>query len=267
MDTPISPMHAYLSRVYLPTFLLLAVAGFAQTQKNIVISDSLAAHAEELKVKMGSQMIGKTFKIRFGDYRIVSGKTGWTTTTEKSNFFNTKTESKSTGRFSFVLSNKGTDYASVNAVNNMAIESLHEVELIPHVWLGSNKLLLKTQNFSAFITINGDTSETWALFMDLELGSNINGKDEALLTNGDRIIFLARVNSNQNGNDPRSIPALGYEFIENSQSLCALQYYGGGALGMNKNIVWMYKGLDAKMNLVLAAAMAAILQNNPTGLE
>lgn len=56
-------MHSYLNRIYLPAFLLLAVAGFAQAQKNIVISDSLAAHAEELKVKMGTQMVGKTRKI------------------------------------------------------------------------------------------------------------------------------------------------------------------------------------------------------------
>ncbi|MEX2232894.1 MAG: hypothetical protein WD824_12075 [Cyclobacteriaceae bacterium] len=260
-------MHSYLIRIYLPAFLLLAVAGFAQAQKNIVISDSLAAHAEVLKVKMGTQMVGKTWKIRFGDYGIVSGKTGWTTTTTKGNFFNTKTESKSTEKFSFVLGNKTTDFASVNAANNIKIESLNEIELFPHLSLGSDELLLKTQNFSAFITINGDTSETWALFMNLARGSNANSKDEALLTNGERIIFLSPVNSNKNGDDPRSMPALGYEFIENSRSLCALQYYGGGALGMNRNIIWMHKGLDAKMNLILAAAMTALLQKNPTGLD
>jgi hypothetical protein len=53
---------------------------------------------------------------------------------------------------------------------------------------------------------------------------------------------------------------LGYEFIENGQSLCALQYYGGGAFGMNKNIIWIRRNLEARMKLILAAAMTAVLQ-------
>jgi hypothetical protein len=260
-------MHSYLIRICLRPFLLLAMVGSAHAQKNIIISDSLAGHAEELKVKMGTQMAGKTWKIRFGDYAIVSGKTGWTTITSKSNLFNTKTESTSAQKFSFVLGNKTTDLASVNAANNIEIKSLNEIELFRYYWSGSDRLLLKAQNFCAFITINADTSETWALLMNLARGSNATGADEALLTNGERRIFISAVDSNKNGGDPRSMPALGYEFIENSRPLCALQYYGGGALGMNRNIVWMYEGMDAKMNLILAAAMAALLQKNPTGLE
>ena len=66
--------------------------------------------------------------------------------------------------------------------------------------------------------------------------------------------------SNKNGGDTRSYPALGYEFIENGQSLSALQYYGGGMMGLNKNIVWIHNSLDEKVKLILAAASTAILQ-------
>ena len=50
------------------------------------------------------------------------------------------------------------------------------------------------------------------------------------------------------------------QLIENGKSICALQYYGGGMMGMNKNIVWIYKELDAKFKLILAATATAILQ-------
>jgi hypothetical protein len=231
-----------------------------QAQKDIIISDSLTANAEKLNVKMGTQWFGKIWKFRFGDYAVVSSKLGWTTTSIKGNFFNTKTDSKSTEKFSFLLTNKTNDSASVNAANNIAVQSLHEIEIIPHFFWGDEQLLQETRNFSAFITINGDTSNIWALFMNITRGSNTPGSYNAFLTNGERKIFIIPTTSNKNGGDSRSFPALGYEFIENDQSLSALQYYGGGALGLNKNIVWIHKNVDEKMKLILAAASTAILQ-------
>jgi len=56
------------------------------------------------------------------------------------------------------------------------------------------------------------------------------------------------------------LSALGYELIENDHVLLALQYYSGGVLGMNKNIVWIDNTLDPGMKLVLAAAATAIMQ-------
>ena len=96
--------------------------------------------------------------------------------------------------------------------------------------------------------------------MNIIRGGNAQGTHDALLTNGERKIIVTPTSSNKNGGDTRSFLALGYEFIENGQSLCALQYYGGGALGMNKNIVWIHNNLDEKVKLILAAASTAILQ-------
>src|SRR5438046_10353981 len=63
-------------------------------------------------------------------------------------------------------------------------------------------------------------------------------------------------------------PAMGYEFIENGKSLCALQTYGGGPNG-GSPIVWMDRGLEARPKLMLAAAMTTVLQieSSSTGLE
>lgn len=241
-------------------WLLLSTAGFSHAQKNIVISDSLAANADKLNVKMGTQGFGKIWKFRFGDYAVVSSKAGWTTTSRKSNFFNTKTESASKEKFSFTLAGKTTDTARVNAVNNIQVEALQEVGITPHFSVGSNEVLLDAHNFSAFITVNNDTSDLWSLFMNTAVGSNTDSKYEAFLTNGERKILIAPTTSNKNGGDSRSQPALGYEFIENGKSLGAVQYYGGGMLGMNKNMVWIDRTLDEKMKLILAAAMTAVLQ-------
>lgn len=253
-------MRTYLFRIYILCHLLL-ITKITEAQKDIIISDSLAANCEKLNVKMGTQWMGKIWKFHFGDYAVVSSKMGWTTTSIKGNLFNTKTESKSTEKFSFVLINKKTnDSARVNAANNIVVQSLNEIEIFPHFSWGSNELLQESRNFSAFITVNGDTSETWALFMNVTRGSNTEGSYNAFLTNGERKIFLSSASSNKNGGDNRSLPALGYESIENGQSLSALQYYGGGLFGLNKNIVWIRNSSDEKMKLILAAASTAILQ-------
>jgi hypothetical protein len=240
--------------------LMLAIANISHAQKDIVISDSLAVNSEKLKVKMGSQGFGKIWKFQFGDYAVISSKAGWTTTSTKGNFFNTKTESKSTKKFSFLMADKLNDTASVNAANNIATQSLQELQIFSNVFWGNNELLHESQNFSAYITINGDTSKVWALLINIIRGSNAQGTYDALLTNGERNIVVIPASSNKNGSDSRSMPALGYEFIENGQSLSALQYYGGGIMGMNKNIVWLHNGLDEKIKLILAAASTAILQ-------
>ncbi len=252
-------MSSYARRYCCLCFLLI-LCNIARAQKDIVISDSLAANASKLNVKLGVQWFGKIWKFRFGDYAVVSSKLGWGSTSTKGNFFNTKTESKSTEKFSFLLANSTNDTAKVNAANNISTQSLKEIEILPHFSWGNNELLQETRNFSAFITINQDTSETWALLMNITRGSSTHGSYDVYLTNGERKILVIPATSNKNGSDTRSYPALGYEFIENGQSLAALQYYGGGALGMNKNTVWIHNSPDDKMKLVLAAAITAVLQ-------
>lgn len=239
--------------------LLFAGNGFAQ-KKGIIISESLAVNSKPMKVKMGTQWMGKIWSFKFGDYAVTDSKNGWTTTTSKSNLFNTKTESKTTQKFAFTLSKKTGDFANVNAANNIEIKVLQETELFAGFYIGDDELLLNSRNFTAFININQDTTETWTLYMNITTGSTVNDGGTAFLTNGERKIFIISTSSNKNGTDSRKFPALGYEFFENEQPVCALQYFGGGAFGMNKNIVWIHDNLDSKMKLILAAAMTSLLQ-------
>ena len=55
-------------------------------------------------------------------------------------------------------------------------------------------------------------------------------------------------------------PAMGFEFIEDGHSHCAVEYFSSGISGMYKNTVWMDRDADPRMRLVLAAAMTAVLE-------
>lgn len=249
-------MKAYLFKIYF-LGILLVLAASTQAQKNIIISDSLAANAEKLNVNMGSLWMGKIRKFSFGDYAIVSSKgMGVTTESPKSNLFNTRTESRSSKRFSFVLSTKTTDSASVNAgARNIMIQSLRKI-MLGNGWSVGSDELAESNNLTALITINRDTTDTWVLFMG---GTSRNGVGnyQAYLTNGGRKVLLTLASSNKEVQHIGVRDALGYEFIENGRSLCALQYFGG--LGKPTNIVWLHRSLDAKMKLVLASTMTAVL--------
>lgn len=228
--------------------------------QNIVVSENLNVNSGPLKVKMGAQGFGKIGKWKFGEYSVVSSKAGWTKTTSKSNLFNTKTESKTTQKFSFIMCNKESDSAFVNAAKNVEIEEVQGFELFPNFYLGENEVKLSANNFTASIIINGDTTDTWILLMNSEWGSESENTGEAILTNGITKYLIFSASSNSNGTDKRNIPAKGYEFREKEYAVLALQYYGGGALGYNKNLVWIDNNQNQKVKLILAAAATAILQ-------
>lgn len=252
-------MTIYLTRMCF-IGLLLGSVNFSIAQKNIVISDSLAANAEKLPVKTGNAWPWKVYNFSFGDYAITSSKAGWGTGTSKSNLLGTKSQSKSSQKFSFVLTNKTTDSASVDAAYRYTLRELHQTGLFPVFLLAKDELLEESNTFTAFITLNGDTSTTWALFIIDASGSSVENKYEAFLTNRERTINLTATSADKNTGKNHVMSAQGFEFTENGQSLCALQYLGGGMLGVNKKVIWMHKALEAKMKLILAAAMTAVMQ-------
>ena len=226
-------------------------------QKTILLGDSLAANADRLRVDKGTQWSGLIPRWRFGDYAVASSRAGWTTTTTKSNLFNTETESNSTEKFSFVLTNKTTDSAMVNAAHDIMVQALRSLELGNGWSFGTDELVQEADNFTALITINRDTTETWALFMGVTR-RDTGGNFDVFLTNGVRRISLSMASSNRDVFDLSGLPALGYEFAEDGHSIGAVQYFAG-SFGPTQ-FVWIRRGLDAKTKLVLAAAMTALLQ-------
>ncbi len=258
-----------LNSVKIYDFVLTAlfVGKTAVAQKNIPISDSLNANAEVLTVKMGSSFFGKMQKIKFGEYAVVSGKVGWATLSSSSNFLETKTESKSAQKFSFVLTGGGTGLANVNAARNIQLQTHNSIRLFNNFSWGDDELLRQSMNFSAYISLNSDTSVSWVLIMKEVSGSETPGRYSAFLTDGRRRIQIYPVGSETNSKNMMLSGALGYEFVENGHSLSALQYLGGGVLGLTRNIIWLNKGLDPQLKLVLSAAIAAILEMKVEELE
>jgi len=230
---------------------------FAQ---NIIISPALEQNSIPLKVKIGAAGFGKIPKWKFGEYAIVQSKAGWAKTTSKSNLFNTKTESKTTQKISFTMCNLAGDSALVNAAKNIEWKSVQGFEIFPGFFIGDKDVKLDAFNFTASITINRDTSSTWILLMHSETGSESANTGNAMLTNGLRKMLIYSATSNLNGTDKRTFPAAGYEFREGEDALMALQYFGGGATGFNKNIVWIDSKQTEQLKLVLAAAATAVMQ-------
>jgi hypothetical protein len=226
-------------------------------QNTIDISDSLAAHADKLDVHMGHLSFGKIKKFSFGHYSVVESKVKNPKVNSNSNFFNTKTETKSTQHFSFELSNGGKMSADVEAAHSMIVKSQKNMVLgVIHV---DDTEIVEVDNMTAWISINTDPGDIWTLFMG-ETGS-INPEDKyaTFLTNKDRTILLTPVVASKSTFDKVGFPAMGFEFVENGQSIGALQYFSI-ALGEAANMVWIDTRMDDKMKLILAAAMTSILQ-------
>jgi len=240
---------------------LLVVFGLNIHAQNIIIDNDLASHSRPLKVKMGSQGFGKIWKWKFDEYAVVESKNGWSKTTYRSNFFNTKTDVTSSHKFSFTLCNAIPDSAFVNAATDIEIKTIQGFELFAGFTIGDDVLLSANHNFTATITINSDTTDIWYLIMNSEAGSESANKETAVLLGKENEIQIFPTSSNINNSDKRMFPALGFELYENNQARAAVQYYGGGALGLNKNIVWIRNDLDHRRKLILAAAITAILQH------
>ncbi len=233
-------------------------------RKNIIISQDLSDQAEMQKVKIGSQGFGKIYNYRFGEYAVVKSKAEWTITKTKSNIWNTKSESKSESRFSFILSNRASDSAIVNAMNDVLIQELRAFPLYTsehfEVSAGPDEELRNTSFFTSFISTTDEPEDVWLMRVEQTTGTEAETKHAGVIGNQERIIEIIPASSNKFGDDTRTFHAMGYEFVENGESVCALQYYGGGMLGMNKNIVWMKKDLDPRTKLILAAAMTSLMQ-------
>ena len=263
-------------------FILSLIGFFFQVesrisaQENIIISDSLAANAEILELVVES-LERKMFKFSIGDFTIMADhKMKRTYRDTKAEIPGVKDESTISTTFSYTVISNATDTALVTTEDWSTVQTYYPQALIPSFPLETMSVQ-KSASFTAWIYFKGDSSATWALFIEKASQEGGGLPIEMILTDGSRLIEPRLVSS-----DPyfdyshlfRSLlkmPAMGIEFYENGKPLCALQYYGGAKYRPKKDshksygsCVWMHKGLDANSEFVLAAAMSTILMmNNP----
>jgi len=278
IQSVIPPSKAHLMQPFrfaLSLGFLLATIPASAAPKHVILSDSLLANADKWDVKQGAQWMG-IHKWRFGDYAVVASKSGWTTSGTRTDLFHTKSESHSGNKFSFVLANKTADSAFVSAAHDVMAQSHQGLKVGNSITIGGDDRVLESETFTASITINRDTTEAWALSIgttEVSIkdgdGREDRGTHAATLTHGERRIVLNPVFSKKLTERPSftsqlalqfAPPAMGYEFVEDGLSLCALEYFSSGVAGAHKNTVWMQRGADPRLQLVLAAAMTAVLQ-------
>ena len=234
----------------------------ASAQKAIIIDDDLSTNADVLKVKMGVQAPGKMWKFKFGEFGVVSSKMGATKTTTTGAFLSPVEKSRAKQKFSFVLKGAGPETVSVKAAQNLESEALSEIGISAGISMSVVDISGTSDNLVAEIAFEGESVKPWTLL--LRVASSLAVLKEktlsSLLTDGTREIVITPVTSDEPGAKSRGTPARGYELSEAGRALGAVQYWGGGVLGFNKNVVHMRRDLDTKTKLLLAAAMTTILQ-------
>jgi len=259
--------------------LMFSLNSFHVTaQDNLNISEDLRANSIPIKIKRkGISSIGK---YEFDGYKLISGKSGKTTTNSKTSF---KKDSKinSHGKKSFVFINSNKDSVIVNLAKNTDAEIL--VDSIINLSIADDVINIEAKNnfFNrTFFKWNGRSlkkgvdifvanflflkdSTTWNLTMKSPLLVDVDGvyqtdnetHFEALLSNGTQDIVIKEVE--QMENTKISLirgPSFGYEFYLNNLPVAALQYRP-----IDRLFIWFYDGLDESLKFVLASASTALL--------
>jgi hypothetical protein len=245
-------------------------SAMASSNKTIQIDEDLRANAEALKVSLGTTTPAHQVNIGFGEYSVVSSKVREGRETTTSEFLSPVAHTRVRNYFTFVLKGAASTTAKVKAEWNILTESSGqclEVALGDHVEIeyclgdeepqpGIHDLVV------APIQIDGEAASRWTLLLDVVRSESglTERAGTSYLTDGSRQIEIRAVTSIGPAKNLFDLPARGFEFWEAEQSIAAVQYYAGGVLGLNKNVVYLRRDLDPQMKLLLATAMTVIME-------
>jgi hypothetical protein len=241
-------------KIYVIIVLLAGGAQLAFAQKTIILTDSVLANVKELPVVFVKLKGFNPFpKLTFGSYAVVSGKWGLGMAPESSNIWGTKTKTKSSRKFSFVLADTASDTVKVNGVMKTVSETISPLQVSKSFSIGTDAELASL-DFSANIAVSGDTAHTWTLSMKTESGGE-TVKYEGFLTDGKRTVLITPLYTSH-----YESPAYGYEFTENDQFYSAYLFSTNGKTYLNSYNMYFKKGLDTKLKMALSGAMVALLE-------
>jgi len=238
-----------LSLFIVSFFLFLISISSVLAQKEMKLAESLDKNSTPMQAK--PKGIGTVTKYQFGPYKIVSGKEGWTTTTANSRFFSLHTESKSKKKLSFVFVKDLKDSVLVNVSVNTDIKQMDS-----HFAEGWSILKDSKENYMAIMSFPSDTA-TWRMMIANRVGSDVKGEPfEGMLTDGNSSIQIKEVEEWNDGKKSKIIGTVGYEFYSGGSSVAAVQ---ASPDTFQKKIVWIRSDVDTKLQLILAAASAAMM--------
>jgi hypothetical protein len=256
---------------------------------NAVDAD-LRANAVRWQVLERNAGAGKIHEFRFGDYATVSGEIGDRTkkTTRKS--LALEKRRRVVTSYSFVLQGAGASTASVQATHTAEVTWHTLLEFLPGLYIGpagggveyssdpdddedcwesdddcwddddGHKRVKSSidEQLVATLAVSGDVAAAWQLSLDANRSGVLAGLEvrSGSLTNGSRMITITPSTTFERS---EGRPMWAYRFVEGGTALAVLEF-GDGVSG----VIWMRQELPAETQLMLAAAMTAILQGQST---
>lgn len=240
--------------------LQMAFSYAVSAQKIMKIDEQLKKNSQPMVVKRkGFTAVGK---YEFGPYKVISGKTGGTTSITKSPLFGDNTAVNSSTKMSFTFVN---DKADTSIANIRVIEDIktYDGNWFSRTFLNWTEFELEKGEgvFETVFEVSEDTT-LWRLAvfypLSIEQSGNIKvdgyTKFRGRLTDAKTIIEIKKVTESEDGKNSIFSPVLGYEFWQGSKALAAVQ-----VLPFNRIYVWIRDDLDEKLKFILANAVAAML--------
>jgi len=242
----------------------------ASSDKTIQIDEDLRVNAEVLKVVLGTSTPAHQVNIKFGEYSVVSSKVREGRQTTTSEFLNPVAHTRIRNYFTFVLKDAASTTARVKAEWNILSEKPGQcleidlgIDVDIEYCLGDEEPKPGLHDLVvAAVQIDGEAASRWTLLLDVVRSESglTERAGTSFLTDGSRQIVIRPATSAGPAKNLLDLPARGFEFWEAGQSLGAVQYYAGGALGLNKNVVYLRRDIDPQLKLLLASAMTAIME-------
>ena len=216
-------------------------------QKIMRLENELKSNSSPMEAKR--KAFGTVGKYQFGPYRIVSGKTGWTSTRSSTGFFGSETKSESKKKSSFLFVANDRDSVQVSTSTNTKTSETEKGDF--------SILNVSSDNYMASFSLKGDTAD-WKMIIVAKRGAIVrnNFSAEGILTNGVKTIHIREVREWEDGKVPFLKLILGYEFFIDQHSIAAVQ---SSPDGFQKKYVWLHQNLDEKMKVLLAAASASVM--------
>lgn len=246
--------------------LLLVTSGIfapsASAQTYIRIDEGLKLNSQVMRAKRkGISAIGK---YEFGGYKVVSGKAGWTKSSQKSPLFSDNSSRKSSSNSSFVMVRDGADtvVANLRVAENVEIDGGSWLIRVLTNWndaeVKHGEGVFETSFFFSSDSLSWNMVAIYPLMVEVD---GMYQMDEhsyfrGVLSDEQNLIEISEITEREDGKNSLLNPFLGYEFREGSKSLAAVQVLPG-----NKWYVWIRENLDPQLKFVLASAAAAMLVN------
>jgi hypothetical protein len=188
-------------------------------------------------------------KYEFGQYRIISGKSGWKTTNSTKRFLSFETNSESKSKSSFMFLANGKDTLNVNISLNTKTSQIYFAEF--------STLSRSNDNFIAIISSPADTV-VWRLILAASSGEEVKEHfiAEGNLTDSVNQINIKMIKLLENGKKLLMNANCVFEFIWIDKVIAAVQTSIDVSL---KRTVWLRSDIDEELKKILAAASASLM--------